>query len=282
MSQSVYAALDRVRKRQRVVFVGWATVYGLLAGSALGAVLAVGQLAGWWLLTPLAAVAAVAGGAALGCFLGLLVPRSLHAAAAAVDSSYRLKDRSTTALEFLKRSEATPLHQLQIEDAGRHLGLISPAEVVPVRREHVIRAAGVTTAACAVTALAAAVLFFWPRTPEAAASPAPAPENIVAAADAFKDKLAEYEEAVREENPELANLFKEMKQKVEELKKDGIDQPEALAKLSEMEASAQALKSQYNEMALADGALQATGGALSAAEALAGAGKALQDGKFEK
>ncbi len=67
----------------------------------------------------------------------------------------------------------------------------------------------------------------------------------------------------------------------ESMKEPGVDEREALAKLSEMQAAVQAQQAQYNT-ALVDGQLQSLGSALCAATPLEGAGKALQEAKLEK
>jgi hypothetical protein len=72
-----------------------------------------------------------------------------------------------------------------------------------------------------------------------------------------------------------------LRQKIEEMKQPGVDEREALAKLSEMEAAIQSQQAQYNS-ALVDGQLQSLGAAMSAAAALEGAGKALQENKLDK
>jgi hypothetical protein len=64
-------------------------------------------------------------------------------------------------------------------------------------------------------------------------------------------------------------------------KQPGVDEREALAKLSEMQAAIQAQQAQHNT-ALVDGELQSLGSAMSAATALEGAGRALQETKLEK
>src|SRR5205814_6885103 len=68
---------------------------------------------------------------------------------------------------------------------------------------------------------------------------------------------------------------------VEEMTQPGVDEREALAKLSEMQADIQALANELNVAAL-DGQLSSLGTALAATSAFEGAGKALQDGKLEK
>ena len=54
-------------------------------------------------------------------------------AASAVDARYGLKDRVVTALDFGRRAEPTPLHELQLADAEEHLRQVDPRRVVPFR-----------------------------------------------------------------------------------------------------------------------------------------------------
>ena len=122
-----------MRRRQRLAFLIRAAAFGLLAGGLAGAS---GALAQWWLLGAASvwqASAATGAGLLVGVAVGLLWRWPWHAAAAAVDAHYRLKDRSTTALEFLTRPDAGDLHHLQIADALDHLGRVEPAAVVPLR-----------------------------------------------------------------------------------------------------------------------------------------------------
>jgi hypothetical protein len=76
-------------------------------------------------------------------------------------------------------------------------------------------------------------------------------------------------------------MVEKLRQKAEEMKQPGVDEKEALAKLSEMQAAVQAQQAEYNT-AIVDGQLQSLGSALSAATAFEGAGKALQEAKLEK
>ena len=133
MYASVQSALAPVRRRQRLAFVVWATVYGLLAGGMAGSVDALVQ---WRVSGTVSAWVAVevAAWPVLGLLVGLLWPRPWRAAAAAVDAHYRLKDRSTTALEFLAKPNAGDLHQLQITDALAHLTRVEPKAVVPITK----------------------------------------------------------------------------------------------------------------------------------------------------
>jgi hypothetical protein len=273
-----------VWQRQRAAFVLRLTMYGLVAGSLFG--LLFGVLA-WRYGSPLslgwtvALVAAAGPALALPSALaGLLWRRRLHDAAVAVDQHYQLKDRSATALEFLRKSALTPLQSLQIADAAEHLQHVDPRQVAPVRRPRSLPyALGLWVAAAAIAVL----MWVFPfGTPSVEAGPAPAPPQIVAEAERLQESLQDLEEVARQEdNKELEKLVEQLRQKIDEMKQPGVDEREALAKLSEMEAAIQAQQAQYNT-AVVDGQLQSLGAAMSAAVALEGAGKALQENKLDK
>ena len=79
----------------------------------------------------------------------------------------------------------------------------------------------------------------------------------------------------------MQELLEKLREKIGELNEPGVDEREALAKLSEMQAEVQAMANQLNIAAL-DGQLSSLGGALASSSAFEGAGKALMDAKFEK
>lgn len=284
MPESVFAVLASVGRRQRAAFVLRLMMYGLLAGSLAGLIYGV---VAWRYGSALplrwaVAVAAAAGPAAALVFAlaGLIWRRGIHEAAVAIDRHYRLKDRSATALEFLNKSERTPLQTLQIADAAEHLQRVDPRQVAPLKRPRSLPyAVGLWIAAASIAAL----MWVFPfGAPSVEAGPAPAPPQVVAEADRLAESLQDLEEAARDENnKELEKLVEQLRQKIEEMKQPGVDEREALAKLSEMEAAIQAQQAQYNT-AVVDGELQALGSAMSAATALEGAGKALQESKLDK
>jgi hypothetical protein len=284
MAESVYAVLASVWRRQRAAFVLRLTMYGLFAGSFAGLIF--GFIA-WRYGSPLplglAVTVAAGAGPALAlvfALAGLLWRRGIHDAAVAVDRHYQLKDRSATALEFLSKPAHTPLQDLQIADAAQHLQHVDPRQVAPLKRPRSLPyAVGLWAAAAAIAVL----MWVFPfGAPSVEAGPAPAPPQIVAEAERLQESLQDLEEAARQEdNKDLEKLVEKLRQKIEEMKQPGVDEREALAKLSEMEAAIQSQQAQYNS-ALVDGQLQSLGAAMSAAVALEGAGKALQENKLDK
>jgi hypothetical protein len=276
MERAIYARLAQVRRRQRRLFVERLASAGLLFGSALGLILGFGRWLGEWPITPGEAVLVFLAGPAIGAMLGLVWPLRWHAAAAAVDSHYRLKDRIVTALAFLSKPEKTPLDELQVRDAADHLSQVDPQAVVPWRMPKLLPAS--------VAAMAAAfALIVWPAgsRPAAAGVPQPMAEIVATAADIEED-LNQFEElAKREQNPELEKLVEMLREKVAEMKEPGVDLREALAKLSEMQSAIQAQQAQYN-VELVDAQLESLGAGMSLSQALAEAGKSLVEGKFDQ
>lgn len=287
MKREIHGALQPLRARQQLLFALRCLVLGLTASATVGVVLGAVRLA-WGLETTLAVrLSILACGPVLGLLAGCLLRKSWHDAAAAVDSHYRLKDRTVTALAFANQGTPTELHSLQLTDALSHLETMEPKAVAP------LQAPCYWLLGLSMT-VAAVVLLAWPlASQQADASPAPAPEHIVAVAETQKEKLAALDKKLAETTQELEDekadeekkglkeMLEKLLQKVEELTQPGTDEKEALAKLSEMQAEVQALANQLNVAAL-DGQLSALGTALAATSAFEGAGKALQEGKLEK
>jgi hypothetical protein len=213
--------------------------------------------------------------------------RSWHSAAAAVDGHYQFKDRSVTALAFVDLPDQSDLRTLQIADAMSHFGSVEARAVTPIKPPRAWPMA-LTAAVVACVAIA------WPLSEkQVEAGPAPAPDHIVAIAAEQKEKLAALDRKLSEtiqdledgkadeDKQRLKDLVEKLMQKVEELTQPGMDDKEALAKLSEMQTAMQALSNELNTAAL-DGQMSSLGSALAASTAFEGAGKALQDGKLEK
>ena len=277
MKESVYAALKPVKGRQQLAFVTKAAAWGFVAGALVGYALGAGRIFLGWSVSWQAAAAVLAAGPVLGLVIGLALRRSWKSAAAAVDHHYNLKDRAVTALEFVNKTDPTELHGLQINDALDHLKRIEPKKVVPLPFPQTLP---VGVAACAL----AAIGLFWPlHVQQAGAEPkAPAPDHVVAEADRIIAAATNIEEVAREnEDRELLKVVEEMKKKAEELKQDGVDEREALAKLSELQSAIQAQMAQFNQTVM-EGQLGALGAALAIANAFEGAGKALMEAKLDK
>jgi hypothetical protein len=253
----------------------WA-VWGL-ASSALAVIgLELARSMEWLSISPMAIWGVLCSGPVLAGLAGFISRHTWVAAAVAVDTHYRLKDRILTALAFMRKHDTEAWSQLQVDDALQHLSRVEPKRVIPWRAPRVLPYAVV----CLVIAV---VLNVWPGTgQEVTASPSEPLPEVLSQADALSEDLKEMEQfAKQEQNKELEELVEELREKVEELRQPGIDEREALAKLSEMEAAIKAQQAQYNAAAV-DAQLQSLGNAMQVAESLQSAGRAMAESKFDK
>ncbi|MEO6808719.1 MAG: hypothetical protein ABI353_06365 [Isosphaeraceae bacterium] len=275
MPGRIFRELRPVRRRQQIAAILGSTAWGLLASALIGVGLGV-----WHLLTRLSVPLALAApvmlaGPGLGLLVALARRGGWQTAATAVDVHYQLKDRTATALDFLNRTKAEPIHELQIQDALEHLSRVEPRAVVPFRIPRPL------PVAAGLSALAV-ILMGWSLSPPAEAEPITANEAVVAEAEQIAENLRDLDELAKSErDPELKALVEQLRQKVEEMKQPGVDVREALAKLSEMQTAIQHQQAQYN-LGLVDGQLQSLGAAMTPADALEAAGQALQEGKFDQ
>lgn len=276
MQGPVYTELAPVRKRQQWLFALRTTSHALLTGAILGLGLELTRRWTGWSISGTAIIAVLLGFPLLGFLIGLVWQRTWFGAAVAVDAHYQLKDRAATALAFLAKSSNTDLHRLQIHDAAEHLARVEPQQVVPLRLPR-------SLAVGASFLLVAMVMLFWPLRPQVVEGSTPEPlPAVLAEAQRIEEDLKEFEDLARKENSqELKDLVQEMERLVEQMKQPGIDEREALAKLSEMEAAIVSKQAEFN-VGLVDGQLQALGEAFSAASATDSAGKALQESKYDK
>ena len=188
---------------------------------------------------------------------------------------YDLKDRAVSAVDFVGRSQSTPMHALQVADAEQHLQKLDPRRVVPFRLPKV----DAVRHGCRDPGDGPAPLAAARRRPGQAPEPL---ENVLAAAEEAEESLEDLEEAARKENdPKLKELVQKLTESIEQMKQPGVDVKEALAKLSEMQAAIAAQQAQFN-VGLVDTQMQALGEALASTQSLEGAGQSLQHGKYDK
>jgi hypothetical protein len=276
MQGRIFQGLDPVRRRQKSLLILRAAVLGLLASSVAGIGLGLWRWLTGGSVSPQTALLILAAGPVLGALVGLVWKHGWHGAALAVDDHYHLKDRSATALDFVRRASSSALHQLQVSDAEEHLTGITPQEVVPFRMPRALPFAG------GALIVAVALLALPLTSKKVAAGPTAPLPAIVAEAEAISEDLKQLDELAKsEQNKELHELVEKLREKVEEMKEPGVDVREALAKLSEMQAAIQAQQAQYN-VGLVDAQMASLGEAMTSAESLEAAGKALMDAKFEK
>lgn len=281
MREKIFRQLLPIRRRQWADCVVRAAVWGLSGGSCVAVCLAALRLAGWlatawtgW--TVLLGLPMVAASVAT---WWVWRQADWLPAARAVDGHYELKDRTETALAFLRRQPAekpTEMESLQLADAMRHLERVEPQRVVPIALPNSFRWSLATTAL-------AVLLLCWPTgRSQVNAGPAQPLDAIVAEAEVVTEDLLELLEQLPEDHdPEIDAIIKELLAKAEEMKEPGVDVREALAKLSEMQSALQEVAAQFN-VGATDEQMQAIGEALQSAESLQQAGQALQEGQYDK
>jgi hypothetical protein len=277
MLHELRGRLRDVRIRQRL---DRAMRWGLLAvivAAALGSLLTLAA----WLGVPVDAGGVwkwIAGAAALAGVAGGAWPTTWQSSARLVDACYGLKDRALTALDFASRPDHDPLHTLQMHDALEHLSVVDARRVVPWTTGRLVPAA--------VTALGVMIaLGLLPMAQRSSEATAPAgPLDVVLDQAAFLEEtmLEELDELAKEStDPEVENLAEEMKAALEELKEPDVDQREALAKLSEMQAElAAAVKALDVEQI--DAQLKALAEALQVSDATEAASHALKADDYDR
>ncbi len=267
--------IHTVRARQQREWVWSCLSWVMVVGGAVSCAVGLARLAmpgsfSWtWIVAP------VILGAGAGVVYSFATKRSKRQAAFAIDQVCKLKDRTQTALQFIQAADVDPLRRLQVEDAERHAAAINPKQVVPIRRPRL------WALAISLTAAAAALIFLSNPAKEVQASQQ---TNAVVEmqADRIDEELKELEQLLAEEKtPELEQVVEELKLLAEQLKQPDVDPKEALAKLSQAEATLQQIQKQLSDTQAA-AELQEVGKALSLSEAMAAAGQALSKGELQK
>ncbi len=291
--QDIQQCVKAVHDRQQQQWLWRCVSTGMVASGLLGCVagmfrtFSAGSFSANWL------IACLVTGPVIGFVVSLLRPRTLRAAAVAIDRTAGLKDRTQTALGFLDiESQAkvpqtmaaehgtapgneSSWRQLQIADAASHLTGLDPTRVAPIN--------GPGSWPLALTLTAVALILIFVSAPATDLAAAPEVNNvIVAQAERAESGLEELKELQLEQrNPELEQLLRDLQQTLEQLKQPGVDPKEAMAKLSEMEAALQEMQQQLTDpQTMAQ--LQEVGSAFSLAEPLATAGQAMSTGELEK
>ena len=276
METRIFAALGRVRKRQRLQSIIAFAILGLLFSGMVGIGVGIWKSAAMQSFPLFGWIAILVTGPILGCVVGTFWRQSWKRAATAVDSHYKLKDRSITAISFIRSAEDNLLHKMQVDEAGVHLAKVQAGEVSPFRLPY--------SFPFAITALALAIVLLIQNTEPAVAAPTPTNPILLDVRDNIKDSLKELaEEFAKDEDvkEEIEKLVKELREKSDKIKEEGIDVKEVLATISEMEAKIAAKQAQYNAE-MVDNQLKSLGQALASAESMKGVGQKLQKGDFEK
>lgn len=268
--------VDAVRERQQRQWMWRSVSVGLMVGGGVGCMLGVMRVMEWGDASWSHVVAALLSGPAVGWLTSIVHRQSEREAAVAIDRTYGLKDRITTAMGFLTKSSLSDAwRELQQDDARRHIASVEPTEVAPMRTP------ASWTWGVGLSLLAIGLVLVSSPNDQLAA--AVVPNDVVAAqADAVSLGLEELEEFNAEEtDPEIEELLKNLAEKIEELKQPGVDPREALAKLSEMEAALQKQQEQLADPNI-DAQLAAIGEALSLSDQMQSAGEAMSQGELEK
>jgi hypothetical protein len=255
---------------------------GLMIGTALALVFAIARPIfaaqthwGW-------AIAIACVGGLVGLVLGAARSRTAESAARLIDQHYELKDRSITTLEFLSSdrnatNENATAKRLQIEEAQSKLQQVDPSECVRIEpwNRPLRWAAGLAAGMFIVLALTRGGV------PPVDAQPVLA-LAVQQSLSLRETMLPELEELAKEhEDPGIEKLLEELREKVDEMESDTLDENDLMATLSEMELSlAEAREAMQLEMT--DAALQSLAAAIKPSDALQQAAKALESKEYEK
>ena len=249
---------------------------GLLISGLMGCFVAVAFSMQWFDIHWVHLSAILIAGPVLGWVCSKTRSRSERDAAAAIDQTYHLKDRATTALQFLAQSTApTVWQELQLEDAVLHLASVDPQTVAPVRIPRSwVCGLGVSTVALAVT--------FFGASGEPALAEAGQSKIMMAQTDSLEDSLKELQEFDTEGiDVEMEELLQELVKQLDDLKEPGVNRRDVLSGLSEMET---ALQNKLRQLETPDTAnrLAHIGSALSLADKMRAAGNAMSNGNLDK
>ncbi len=125
--------LRELRKRMRLLAaLKWASILALYA-SAIALVLTVASKFHWLEVYPEAVAAALVLAAGIGAAIGYFRRISPMETARRTESRLDLKERLSSALEFLGEQRQDPLVALQIEDAAAHSARIDPRLAYPAQ-----------------------------------------------------------------------------------------------------------------------------------------------------
>lgn len=278
MREQLFERLNPVKRRQKLMNVIHAASLGLAVGGALACIAAVLRRLSVISVPEVTPVACVALGLLVGSCWGAIRRTSWHNAASAIDVHYGLKDRASSALDFVSGGTSSTVHCLQQSDALRHLDVVSPKEVIPILTPKTVPVA-IFTLMLATTLTLAPV-----RDTSVRAENVKPLRHITEEAEVIEEDILEQIKELLAENPEgeqLKELAVEVKGLLNEMKEPGVDTRQAIAKISEMQAAIAALKAEYNVEAM-DASMDAIGEAIAAATSLRKAGESLQSQDYDK
>ncbi|MEY4187729.1 MAG: hypothetical protein RIT02_2763 [Planctomycetota bacterium] len=276
LSSDLPALLQPFHRRRRLL-QAWNAASGTLwqSGCALSAASVSATLLGISLpviSTPLIAC----GSAAVAALRTVLIPARLDNTAKWLDTELQLKDRLSSALQFLQIEQPTPMQQLQITDARHCLAAVSLNQLLPLRTPANWKRG------LAVTAFGTLIAIVGPaHWPLAGDSVAPA-ATAVRESQRMQAELQSLEEVARQSaDPDLQQALESMNRTLQDLQSQPLPPEEAFAKLADMENSLQQLQQKLNNPAALQ-QLQSIGEAMSATDELEDVGSMLSAGQLEQ
>ncbi len=272
-----------LRRRQH----GWAVARGSIHGLFVGALVSVGwavacrfgwsDRAVWVLILPVV-------GLALGALGSLFHPPLWESVARSIDTIHALQDRTLTAWCFAQREHPSDLQRLQMDDALQQLQRI---DVRTGASASLPRSFPWAMLLCAV----AAVVVWFPSELRSDRVLIDRDDQVVQLADQLREtlleELREFQELtlqVAPDSPEqqqLQELVAELNRQIEALQQPGVDRAEALAQLSEMQASLAELKAQIQPDELEE-RLRQLGEAFGSVPGMEMKGRMLQQRRYEE
>ena len=275
-------SLMAVSHRNRVQRLFEALCYGTFYGTLAAVPLMLLQMAGffpsinaWEILFGFILFGLVAG-----AVINWLLPIEAKYSAEKADAYYRLKDRLLTALRLIAKQSQTPIERLQISDAAEYAKQIDAKVVVPYRLPRYF------SRTMSVLIIAIGICIASPFVnPSQTLEAAPLPvQEVINSLETLKEELVDWVEEKAKENPdekELKELSEELDKQHAQLEETLTDPREAIAVMSDMEAAANAMMSEYNLEAM-DASLKDVADALSVSESSRSVGQAMKDGDYAK
>lgn len=272
---TILSHVTSVRKQLQKQWIWQCATTGLFVGGIVGFILAMSGLLAESRFEPVWILLVLMIPLSVGIVRSFLRPKSDREAAEFIDQTYGLKDRIQTSLQFLDQHRDDAFHRLQFEDAASHLARISPADHIKVKAPRLWNSAVILS----VMSLLPGMMPSLSSHPTVPGLANPVVSAQVAVVSEGISELAKLQEELAD--PELESLLKELNQQLQTLAAPETKPVDAMASLSEMQASLQELQKRLGDTAT-EARMQDIGSALSLASPMAAAGDALAKGDLEK
>lgn len=208
--------------------------------------------------------------------VSLIRPIDLYETARRIDEVASLKDRTVSALEFIRRCPDEALTEMQIRDTFNHLRQIPDKAIIrfSIPREFILFPLAI--------GLVAAFSYIEFSSPKAELRELDYSSVIAAETENLFKQIEEMKrEAERRRDKELQRMVKRVERKALELKKKGITPKEALAKLSELSMMLKS-KMEGAKVARMDSLMKGIGERFAGNPMLRDFGQSLRRGEYEK